>query len=154
MKGSSPDNDSPYHMFGEDSPTWLHRRAKNNELILPGDVARIIEVNPDLVPDDFIRDFVIRGLTGQLKQRSGRKPYSSRAGRNYYAVTMYNDLYPRAVARQERARLQGRKKGATDHAPAELVQALIGRHLGRFFGKAMSWEAVRNLLSSLRKPPN
>ena len=139
------DPNSPHYQFDPASVGWLHRRAKQGDQILNADLVRIIAENPDLVPDETVRDYVIRGLQNDLKAKRGRKskPYHLR---ERYIIATYEHLLPWLQARMARER-QGRRKARGDLGPAELLYELIGK---RF---SMEPESVRNLISSYNNKP-
>lgn len=141
---NGPHEDSPHYQYEPDSIGWLHRRAREAGQILNSDLVRLIEANPELVADDVVRDFVVRGLKGELKARRGRKAASPYRARNFLILDMYEDLVPRLQARADRRKVKGHRKARADFAPAELACALIADRFG------MVPESVRNIVSSLK----
>lgn len=150
MSEPHPHKDSAYHHYGESGPGWLEVRKRSGADVTPQDVARIIEANPELVPNEIVRDHIIRGLQRTLHKARGRKRTGLQQTREMFAEYLFDDLYPRLKARRERQRKKGIHKPRSGFSPAELAHALIGKRLGRIGGD-MSPEAVRNLLSSLKK---
>ncbi|MGB3740111.1 MAG: hypothetical protein WA948_12265 [Pontixanthobacter sp.] len=121
----------------------LHRRAKSGETILAGEVSLIVEANPELVPDDVLREYVICGLKGELKGKRGRKRTSARMAREQYIAAAYDHrlawLQDRASKRKER----GNRRMRGDYSPSDIAYILTGR---QFY---IAPESVRNLVSSL-----
>ena len=150
MSEPHPHKGSVYHHYGESGPGWLEVRKRSGADVTPQDVARIVEANPELVPDMVVREYVLRGLRGELLKAPGRKRSSLQQTREMFVEYLYYDLYPRLKARRKRHRKKGIPKPRSGFSPAELAHALIGKRLARI-GGAMSPEAVRNLLSSLKK---
>ena len=151
---SPPDTDnSVYRDYGLLDPGLLKLRARIGKDILPADIADIIDEHPDLV-DDGIREYVLRGLRGQLKKKRGHKRTHLQRLRELYAQSLFDDLFPRLQARRERQHLKGIKKLRGAYSAAELAHYLIGKRLGGALGEELTREAVRNLLSSLKKRQN
>jgi hypothetical protein len=104
---------------------------------------RIIEANPELVPDEILRDHIVRGLQNKLKAKRGRKRTTARILKEHHIAAFYEHrlawLQDRALKRRKR----GIKKPLADHAPAETACKLTGKE---FY---MAPETVRNLVSSL-----
>lgn len=86
------DKNSPYHEHDPSSPGWLHRRARDGAEILNSDLVRIINANPELIPDAVCRELVKKGLQNQLKARRGRKRSHSRDLKELYIITRYDEL--------------------------------------------------------------
>ena len=141
------EEDSIHYHYDRASIGWLHRKADDGEEILNPDVARIVEANPTLIPDPVLRDYIVRGLAGELKARRGRKRGSARMLRDLYVVALYDDLLPRLQARAERRKRKGIRKVRADYSPAEHAQALIAKRVGM-----ATPEGVRNLISSHKNP--
>ena len=137
------DRNKAYRDFGLLGPELLELRTRIGADLLPVDVADIIEEHPELV-DERIREFVLRGLRGELKKKRGPKRKPTQRLKELYAETLYDDLYPRIEARYERERAKGRVYGAVDLAPSELAYAITAKHVG------MTMEGVRNLISARR----
>jgi len=137
------DPNSPHYQFDPSSVGWLHRRAKEDSQVLNADIVRIIEANPALVPDEILREHIVRGLQKKLKAKRGRKRTTKRILKEHYIAASYEHrlawLQDRALKRRKR----GIKKFPVNHAPAELACILTGREFH------MAPETVRNLVSSL-----
>lgn len=141
------DEDSAYYLYDPTSIGWLHRKAEIGDEILNSDVIRIVEANPASIPDTVLRDYIVRGLAGELRARRGRKRGSARTLRDLYVVALYDDLLPRLQARAERRKRKGIRKVRADYSPAEHAQALIAKRVGM-----ATPEGVRNLISSHNNP--
>lgn len=141
------DTKSPYFSFDPLSIGWLHRRKETGEQILNADLIRIIEANAELVPDDILRDHVVRALKKPLAARRGRKRRFAKDVEELYIVALYEDLLPRLQKRFARERTGKRKVRGTS-GPAELLCELLGN---RF---CMEPESVRNLISSRNNQHN
>lgn len=138
---------SIYHEYGPGGLGWLQMRADSGKDILPAEVAHIIDENPELV-DERIREYVLRGLRGDLKKKRGRKRTTRQMLKEDYAEGMYDHLYPRIKARYEREQAKGKAYEAVEYAASELAYAITAKHVG------MTWEAVRNMISSSKKRRN
>lgn len=53
---------------------WLHRSDNESMRITEEDLAAILEANPGAVPDDRLRNYLVRALRGGLKCNQGRPP--------------------------------------------------------------------------------
>lgn len=145
----TPDTDNnAYREYGLLDPGLLRLRARIGKDISPADVADIIEEHPDLV-DEEIREYVLRGLRGELKKKRGRKRTSVQELKELYAVHLYDYLYPRIKARYEREQARGKIFEAVDYAASELANVITAKHIGM-----KTWEATRNLISSYKKRQN
>lgn len=141
------DPNSPHFQFDPSSVGWVHRRAKDGKQILNADLIRIIQANPDLVPDDTLRDHVLRALKKPLPAKRGKKRKSRQELKELYIVATYEDLLPRLRERMKRER-GGKRKIRGTSGPAEWLCERIGK---RF---KMEPESVRNLISSRNSPRN
>jgi hypothetical protein len=137
------DKNSPYYEHDASSAGWLHRRARNGAEILNSDLVRIINANPELIPDAVCRELVKKGLQNQLKARRGRKRAQLRDLKELYIITRYDELLAELQKEAGDRAGRGHKKSRGDLAPAEKACAVIGDEMG------MEWESVRNLVSSL-----
>lgn len=63
---------SPFDMFDPDRPGWLKARSDRGQHIAAEDVARIVELNPELVPERLVRNLIVKGLRSELKMSAGR----------------------------------------------------------------------------------
>lgn len=133
---------SPDYLFDPLSIGWLHRRAEQGLVVLNEEVSAIIAADPDLVPDPVLRDFIVRGLGGELKQKRGRKRTAVKELKELYAVARYEVLLPRMQALARERKSKGLKKGSVDFSPSEEACELIAREL-----RLGSGENVRNILS-------
>lgn len=141
------DPNSPHFQFDPSSVGWVHRRAQNGEQILNADLIRIIEANPELIPDDTLRGLVVRGLKKPLPAKRGRKRKFERELKELYIVATYEHLLPRLRERMKRER-GGKRKVRGTSGPAELLCELIADRY------EMEPESVRNLISSRNSPRN
>lgn len=139
--------DSPYYQFDPSSVGWLHRRARNKEQILNADLIRILEANPDLVPDDILRNYITRALAKPLPAKRGKKRKFEREIKELYIVATYEHLLPRLRERMKRER-GGKRKIRGTSGPAELLCQMIGKRY------KMEPESVRNLISSRNNQSN
>ena len=137
-------NQSPFDLFDPDRPGWLHRRSSRKEDILPADVARILEQNPELLPDIVIRDLAVRGLRGELKAKRGRKP-RSQGLLEWRLMARYADLVEELLADKPRTRRTGPSPAAQGPSPMELIHAILAKEF-----KLGGADNVRNLISSLK----
>lgn len=135
--------ESPFYLWDRNSPGWLHRRAQNGEQILNADLIRIVEANPELVPDGTLRDLVVRGLKGELKAQRGRKRTTARMLKEAYIASCYEHRLAWLQARAAKRKARGIRKLPVEHAPAELACELTAKEFH------MAPESVRNLVSSL-----
>ena len=133
-----------YRDYGLFGPQLLEMRRRIGKDVLPVDVADIIDEHPELV-DERIRDYVVRGLRGELKKKRGVKRTTTQMLKEAYVEALYDHLYPRIEARRKRERARGKVRAGGDFAPSELAYAITARHVG------MTWEGVRNLIPSLKK---
>ena len=137
------DPNSPHYQFDPASVGWLHRRARNKEQVLDADLIRIVEANPDLVPDVVLRSLIVRGLKNELKAKRGRKRTTARMLKEAYIAASYEHRLAWLQARATKRKANGIRKLPVEHAPAELACELTGHELH------MAPESVRNLVSSL-----
>ena len=121
---------------------WLHDRADEDGKVLNSDLVTIIESNPEQVPDDTLRRFVIMGLNGELKAKRGRKRSMVREIRELCAVALYDTLLPEMQKLAQQRKLGGLKKERVDFSPAEVACNMIATEL-----KLGSGENVRNIIS-------
>lgn len=135
--------DSPFYEWDASNPGWVHRRARKGEQILNADLVRIIEANPNLVPDVIVRGLIVRGLKGELKAKRGRKRTTARMLKEAYIAACYEHRLAWLQARAAKRKVRGIRKLPVEHAPAELACELTGREFH------MAPESVRNLVSSL-----
>ncbi len=142
------DPESPYYEWDGLSIGSLHRRAGKGDAITNPDLVRIIEAEPHLVPDEILREYVLRGLRNKLKAKRGRKRSTSRMLRELYVLSLYDDLLPRLQARAVRQKQKGIRKSRGDYSSAEYACALIANRVGM-----ATPEGVRNLVSSLNNRP-
>ena len=137
------DPNSPHFQFDPSSVGWLQRRAQNGVQILNTDLIRILEANPQLVPDVLVRGLVVRGLKNELKSKRGRKRTTVRMLKEAYIAASYEHRLAWLQARAAKRKAKGIRKLPVEHAPAELACELTGREFH------MAPESVRNLVSSL-----
>ena len=135
------DESSPFHGYDPSSVGWLRSRKEQGLDILNEDLARVVEVNADLVPDPLLRDLLIDGLRGRLRAKRGRKKTPLGKLRELYIVAQYDYLLPRLQTRHDRNRRRGVRTTRGDYSPAELACKLVGNRMG------MEWKSVRNLVS-------
>ena len=64
-----------YRDYGLLGPQLLEMRRRIGKDVLPVDVADIIDEHPELV-DERIRDYVVRGLRGELKKEAWSKAHN------------------------------------------------------------------------------
>ena len=139
--------DSPFYRFDPDSPGWIYRRVEENEDVLAEDVARILEMNPGLLPDDIIRNQAILGLRRELKARRGPKPMS--AIMPWRILARYEDLVDEHYKGQRPVRRGGYAPAARGLSTMERIHEIIAKEFS-LGGK----ENVRNLISSFKKNGN
>jgi hypothetical protein len=121
----------------------LHRRARSGEAILAAEVALIVEANPELVPEDVLREYVIRGLKRELKGKRGRKRTTARMLREHYIAAAYDHRLAWLQGRAAKRKEQGNRRMRGDYSPSDIAYILTGR---QFY---IAPESVRNLVSSL-----
>ena len=139
--------DSPHNRFDPDSPGWIHRRVEQNKGVLAEDVARILEKNPELLPDEIIRSQAIRGLRRELKARRGPKPMS--AVMAWRILARYEVLVDEHYKGQRPVRRGGYAPAARGLSTMERIHEIIAKEFS-LGGK----ENVRNLISSFKKNGN
>lgn len=138
---------SPYHQWDRDSPGWLHRCVAEESEILPEDVIRVLEKNPDLLADDLVRDLVIRGLRGRLLGKRGRKAIDPMTVWNI--LMRYDELRTELEASKPHGRRRGLAPAAHGPEPMQRIHAIIAKEF-----KLGGRENVRNLISRLKSGKN
>ena len=144
------DNRSPRYLFHPDSIGWLHRRAANGETVLAEDIARIVEAQPELIPDPVLRDHVVQACRGQLRSRRGRPPRSSLGRIKLELAAHQVEVLVRWYRRAERRgyayaydRNRDGRLGLVNH-----VHEIVARRM-----KLGSGTSLANSLSSLKRSP-
>lgn len=145
MVERSISKDSPHYEWDRESPGWLYRRAQSGEDILPEDVARVLECNPALLPDDIVRDLAVRGLRCELKGTRGRKPMNPII--IWRIMARYEDLVEEQLASAGFVRRRGLAPAARGPSGMERIHEVIAKEF-RLGGP----HNVRNLISSLKNP--
>lgn len=143
------DSKTPWDQFGPDSLSFIHRRSEQGAHVSAEDVARIVEANPESIPDPVLRDHVVRGLRQQLQKKRGPQSSAVRELKMLYAAAMVENLTRRLAARSRRRKAKGISRLRSDYGPSELAHVLVANQLG-----FKSWEVLRNALSSRRKERN
>lgn len=138
---------SPYYAWDRDSPGWLHRCVAENDVILPIDVARVVEKNLDLVSDDVVRTLVLRGLRGELLGKRGRKALT--AEKIWTMGMRYEELCMQAVASGRPARRGGVAPAARGPSRMGWVHDQLAKEFNLGGG-----QNVRNLISRIRTGKN
>jgi hypothetical protein len=120
----------------------LRRRHDNEEIVLPEDLAIIVENDVSAVPDEILRGYLIKALRGELRRKSGRPPSSLPYAKLVAADAMIDvmvDVIKQEVADGVRRRIRG------DLEPRVEAADRVARVFGNFSGRHLL-----NLISSMK----
>lgn len=139
------DNITPWDVFDPTSPESLVRKHEMGIPILNEDLAIVVEANPDVVTVPLLREYLLRGLRGELKKPAGRKALgAARTLRLEYAsmcVEILTKWYKRAARRGYSYALK-----KDDGALSTQIHELVARRL-----KMGSGASLANALSAHKK---
>jgi len=132
-------------LFGENSLHLCKYRLDNNEIPSLEKLADIIEANSDApLPDWFVKYLCTR-LRHPDKPKKGR-PRSNKPDKTIemFAALTYQWLLKDFQEERKSASAAGKTRLKSDPPPSEHAARIIQRN----YYKHMTWQAVRNLISS------
>jgi hypothetical protein len=134
--------DSPWAQWDRTKVGSLKRRQDRNHTIAQEDLVLILESNPDLVPDELFREYLLLALCGKLRKPRGR-PQSKLPISTLIAADVWIELEAEDIRKGIAAGTIKRTRG--DHEPMKLAADHVASRLGNITGAHL-----RNEISAIK----
>lgn len=130
---------SPWADWDPTQPGSLKPRRNDDRVILREDLVLILEKTPSCIPDDLLREYLLRALRGELRRPKGRPP--SKLSKNELTVAaIWIELEAEEIRAERAARNTKRLRGQIE--PGIEAADRVARRFGNITGSICSTKSL------------
>ena len=122
---------SPWAEWDPTQPGSLKPRPDDERVILKDDLVLILENKPGCVPDDLLREYLLRALRGELRRPKGRPP-SKLSDNELTVVDIWVELEAKDIRAEREARITRHVRGELE--PVKDAANRVARRFGNITG--------------------